>query len=69
METSKQRCTFCNKRLKMIVFDCKCNGVFCGKHRYTSVHNCPSLKIKQLECKEELIKNNPLIIHNKLEKI
>ena len=35
------RCSFCNKKLKLISYSCKCQGQFCAKHRYT--HNYKSL--------------------------
>ena len=40
----KNRCNFigCNKKLSIIDKEiiCKCNKVFCPKHRATSSHNC-----------------------------
>ena len=63
------RCTFCNKKLKMISFSCKCEGQFCIKHRYTHSHNCTSILEKQKESKEIINKNNPIMIHSKVIKI
>jgi len=41
---NKKRCNFigCNKKLSIIDKEiiCKCNKVFCPKHRATSSHNC-----------------------------
>ena len=65
----KQRCSFCNKKLKLISYSCKCEGQFCDKHRYTHAHNCKSLEKKIEESKDILIKNNPVINHAKVVKI
>ena len=66
-----KRCTYekCNKKLKLIAFDCRCGGKFCSEHRYTSKHNCPSLEDKKKSCKQELEKNNPVIGFSKVIKI
>ncbi len=63
------RCTFCNKKIKLISYSCKCQGQFCPKHRYTHTHNCPSLNNKKEECKNILKNNNPVVNHSKVIKI
>ena len=65
----KEKCTFCNKKLKIVSYSCKCSGQFCDKHRYTHTHNCPSLNNKKDECKKILENNNPVINHSKVIKI
>ena len=65
----KERCSFCNKKLKIISFSCKCEGHFCPKHRYTHTHDCISLDKKIQESKEILKNNNPVINHIKVIKI
>jgi len=65
----KEKCSFCNKKLKIISYTCKCEGQFCDKHRYTHTHNCPSLQKKIDESKELIRNNNPLMIHSKVIKI
>ena len=66
-----KRCSYekCNKKLKIISFDCRCGGKFCPEHRYTSKHDCPSLDDKKKSCKQELEKNNPVIGFSKVIKI
>ena len=59
----------CNKKLKLISFDCKCGGSYCSEHRYTSSHNCPTLKDKKNKCREILKVNNPEINFSKVIKI
>ena len=66
---NKERCSFCNKKLKLISYSCKCNGKFCQKHRYTHTHNCKSLEKKKEECKNILKNNNPVVNHSKVIKI
>ena len=68
-DKDKNRCSFCNKKLKLISYSCKCEGHFCAEHRYTHTHNCTNMKEKIKESKEILNKNNPVIIHNKVIKI
>ncbi len=36
------RCSYenCNKKLKLIHFKCKCNMIFCMKHKMPEIHNC-----------------------------
>jgi len=65
----KEKCSFCNKKLKIISYNCKCEGKFCDKHRYTHTHDCKSLQKKIDESKELIKNNNPLMIHSKVIKI
>ena len=60
------RCAFCNKKLKMIHFTCRCDLKFCEKHHNPHSHNC-QFDMKKFH-KDKLLKNNPTI-HNKFEKI
>ncbi|MQM00782.1 hypothetical protein Taro_033518 [Colocasia esculenta] len=34
------RCNFCNKRVGLMGFKCRCGEVFCTQHRYSDKHNC-----------------------------
>ena len=63
------KCSLCNKKLKLISYSCKCEGQFCPKHRYTHAHNCTSLNKKIEESKEIIKNNNPVMIHSKVIKI
>ena len=63
----KIKCSKCNKKIGLIVFDCKCNGKFCMNHRFTDKHDCQyDYKIDYLN---ELIKNNPKISTKKINTI
>ena len=37
---TKERCYYCNKKLKMIDFTCRCNHKFCILHQNPQNHNC-----------------------------
>jgi len=65
----KDKCSFCNKKLKLISYSCKFQGKFCDKHSYTHTHNCTSLDKKIEESKKILKNNNPVINHSKVVKI
>jgi predicted nucleic acid binding AN1-type Zn finger protein len=54
---TKLRCHYCNKKLKMIYFTCKCNYKFCDKHLNPHSHKC-SYDAKRAKS-EEIKKNNP----------
>ncbi|KAL9249506.1 Zinc finger A20 and AN1 domain-containing stress-associated protein 9-like protein [Drosera capensis] len=36
----KTRCLACNKKVGLTGFKCRCDGVFCGTHRYAEQHDC-----------------------------
>ncbi|GAA0142833.1 hypothetical protein LIER_03646 [Lithospermum erythrorhizon] len=37
----KVRCMCCNKKIReLIIFECRCGGMFCKKHRYAEDHAC-----------------------------
>ncbi len=69
MGGKKMRCSFCNKKIGLIHFTCKCEGVFCSKHRYTHTHKCKGIEKKKEESKIKLAVNNPKIECTKMEKI
>ena len=62
----KQKCYHCNAKLKMIVFTCKCNHIFCPKHLGAHSHNC-TYDYKN-EKKKQIEENNPKL-ESKMERI
>tara|TARA_B110000285_G_scaffold228867_1_gene292552 strand:+ start:1535 stop:1846 length:312 start_codon:yes stop_codon:yes gene_type:complete len=62
----KQKCYECNAKLKLIIFTCKCNHIFCHKHLGAHSHNCP-YDYKN-EKKKQIEENNPKI-ESKMERI
>jgi hypothetical protein len=61
------RCHSCNKRVGLTGFTCRCGGMYCGEHRYTDGHGC-SFDYKTME-REELRKNNPVVVSDKIQRI
>lgn len=61
------RCHMCNKRVGLTGFTCRCGGLYCGEHRYDQAHKC-SFDYKTME-REELRKNNPVIVSDKIQRI
>lgn len=61
------RCHSCNKRVGLTGFMCRCGGMYCGEHRYTDGHSC-SFDYKTME-REELRKNNPVVVSDKIQRI
>lgn len=37
---SRTRCWFCDSKLSLINFECKCGGIYCIQHRYSFAHEC-----------------------------
>ena len=62
-----KKCFKCKKKLGINGFNCKCNKIFCSKHRYSFEHSCTVDHIKNK--KEEIKKNNPVVKADKFEKI
>lgn len=50
----------------MIHYECKCDKVFCRKHKFPEDHKCKYNFKKDYE--EKLKINNPKIINNKFDK-
>jgi hypothetical protein len=65
--SKKERCYYCNKKLKIIHFTCKCNHKFCILHQNPHSHKC-SFNNKKI-CQDNIKKNNPQTIHQKVVKI
>ena len=64
----KKRCHHCNKHLKLIEENlCKCNKIFCPKHRLCHVHNCDYDK-KTIN-KKKISDENVKVCCKKVEKI
>ena len=61
------RCFACNKRVGLTGFKCRCDYVFCGAHRLPEEHHC-DFDYKTAG-REQLSKNNPLVVPSKLNKV
>jgi len=63
----KNKCGVCKKKVGLTGFTCRCDGLFCSIHRYSDKHDC-SYDYKELGA-EEIRKNNPVIVSQKVNKI
>ncbi|XP_054162494.1 AN1-type zinc finger protein 6-like isoform X1 [Oppia nitens] len=63
----KNRCTKCKINVGVIGFPCRCGGTFCSTHRYANEHNC-TFDYREHGA-EEIRKNNPQVIGEKVTKI
>ena len=61
------KCFFCKKKKKKILFECKCGNFFCLVHLLPEKHNC-TFDFKK-EGKERIKENNPKIVNDKIIKI
>lgn len=63
----KNRCGMCRKKVGLTGFECRCGGLFCAIHRYSDKHNC-SFDYRELGA-QEIRRNNPVVIGEKISKI
>lgn len=61
------RCSFCNKRVGLMGFTCRCGEVFCSIHRYSDEHNCAY--DYRAAAQDAIAKANPVVKTDKVEKI
>ncbi|MBF76243.1 hypothetical protein CMK20_18940 [Candidatus Poribacteria bacterium] len=70
LKKDRIKCNFCNKKCNLLNFKCKsCHNVFCQLHRYTHSHKCIDIKKAKSNNKIELIKSNPKVTSDKVQKI
>uniref|UniRef100_T1IXA3 AN1-type domain-containing protein n=1 Tax=Strigamia maritima TaxID=126957 RepID=T1IXA3_STRMM len=63
----KNRCQTCRKKIGLTGFECRCGGLFCSLHRYSDKHDC-TFDYKELGA-QEIRKNNPVVVGEKIQKI
>jgi len=63
----KSRCHVCNKKLGLLGFSCRCEGLFCSLHRHAAGHDC-SFDYKSFD-RKVLEKANPACRAEKVNKI
>ncbi|CAA7403024.1 unnamed protein product [Spirodela intermedia] len=61
------RCSFCNKRVGLMGFNCRCGDVFCSLHRYSDKHDC--LFDYKGAGQDAIARANPIVKADKVEKI
>ena len=63
------RCAQCNKKIGLVSFPCLCEKQFCAAHRFAETHNCPKLNEKIEIARQQIEKDNQIIVASKLIKI
>ncbi|XP_070393822.1 AN1-type zinc finger protein 6 isoform X2 [Dermacentor albipictus] len=63
----KNRCRICRKKVGLTGFQCRCGGLFCSLHRYSNEHDC-TFDYKEMGA-QEIRKNNPVVVGDKIQKI
>eukprot|EP00466_Bigelowiella_natans_P021231 jgi/Bigna1/91293/estExt_fgenesh1_pg.C_950064 len=66
-QQNKNRCFFCNRKVGILGFECRCMFTFCDKHRFPDAHNC-KFDYKQ-QHKNKLKKDNQALSREKISKI
>lgn len=65
----RNRCVLssCKRKVGLTGFDCRCGGLYCWEHRYSDKHNC-KFDYKELG-QDQIRKNNPIVVGEKIQKI
>lgn len=65
----RTRCCFdaCKRKVGLTGFDCRCGGLYCWEHRYSDKHDC-KFDYKELG-QDQIRKNNPIVVGEKIQKI
>uniref|UniRef100_A0A1B6FIY1 AN1-type domain-containing protein n=1 Tax=Cuerna arida TaxID=1464854 RepID=A0A1B6FIY1_9HEMI len=63
----KNRCAMCRKKVGLTGFECRCGGLYCAVHRYSDKHDC-SFDYRELGA-QEIRRNNPVVVGEKIQKI
>ncbi|PIK43623.1 hypothetical protein BSL78_19534 [Apostichopus japonicus] len=63
----RNRCHTCRKKVGLTGFECRCGGLYCSIHRYSDKHEC-SFDYRT-HGKEEIRKNNPVVVGEKIQKL
>ncbi|TVU05728.1 hypothetical protein EJB05_48907, partial [Eragrostis curvula] len=67
VKAAPNRCAECRKKVGLLGFACRCGGTFCSVHRYAEKHAC-DFDFKSAD-REQIAKNNPLVVAPKINKI
>lgn len=63
----KNRCANCRKKVGLTGFQCRCGGLYCAVHRYSDKHDC-SFNYREMGA-QEIRRNNPVVVGEKIQKI
>eukprot|EP00177_Eucheuma_denticulatum_P003998 GFKZ01007223.1.p3 GENE.GFKZ01007223.1~~GFKZ01007223.1.p3 ORF type:complete len:167 (+),score=25.43 GFKZ01007223.1:433-933(+) len=67
VQKNPSRCWVCRKKVGLTGFKCHCGYVFCANHRFEDQHNC-DFDYKD-SGRQQLAKQNPVVVASKLDKI
>lgn len=67
MKTKKIRCCVCRRKIVMSYIECRCGGVYCGKHIDAKSHRC-TYNYKKLG-EKQIRERNPIVVKDKFERI
>ena len=67
LKNRKSRCGMCKKKIKLTPFDCKCDKVFCLRHKAREDHDCTFDYLEKGN--EELSEEIPLVVAEKVRHI
>lgn len=67
LQPDTTKCFNCKRKVGLLGFRCRCDFVFCSKHRYAEEHNC-SFNYKNAQ-KEKLSEENQKVVGAKLDKL
>lgn len=67
LQTKRDRCWGCKKKVGLLGFECRCGFIFCGTHRYADEHKC-TFDFMALD-RADLAKKNVAVIADKLERV
>jgi AN1-type zinc finger and ubiquitin domain-containing protein 1 len=66
--TAKRRCLECNRKLTLSTeYVCKCNGLYCSKHKFADMHACTY--DHKNEWRKSLTEKNPQVVADKISRI
>ncbi|CAF0944643.1 unnamed protein product [Brachionus calyciflorus] len=65
----RNKCCFdsCKRKVGLTGFDCRCGGLYCWEHRYSDKHDC-KFDYKE-HGQDQIRKNNPIVVGEKIQKI
>jgi len=66
-QTNRERCWKCKKKVRLLGHECLCSFVFCSNCRHAEYHGC--VYNYEKAGKDEIKKNNPVVIADKMEYI
>ncbi|TVU05725.1 hypothetical protein EJB05_48904, partial [Eragrostis curvula] len=67
VKAAPNRCAECRNKVGLMGFACRCGGTFCSVHRYAEKHAC-DFDFKTAD-RQQIAKNNPLVVAPKINKI